>query len=304
MNYFPNNKDEINLIKFIAKYQYLNSNDAKYFFDSGAYYKKRITGLVKKNFLRRINSNLVLGEFGVEYVKICNFEYNTLNRNKQYLSRLLYLSNLAAFYNNCDNIKFTPSFAMKEKTAYTTTARRFIGKFNINNIEYLTYHISEEHNNTYVNSVIYDIQKERNYRNIIVLVNDINRIKISDFAFGTFQVLVLEDSNENRDKLKYINSIDWYNIIKEKYKKENIYLAEYSFCEYTNYKDKYISTFYFLDTKKINRIQHFLRENKNKNADIICNNDIKKLLQKHLPNCNFIGIDLEEYIDKEIIVYD
>ena len=105
-------------------------------------------------------------------------------------------------------------------------------------------------------------------------------------------------------KYKQIILIGENNVQMIEYKKENIYLAEYSFCEYTNYKDKYISTFYFLDTEKINRIQHFLRENKNKNADIICNNDIKKLLQKHLPNCNFIGIDLEEYIDKEIIVYD
>ena len=93
-------------------------------------------------------------------------------------------------------------------------------------------------------------------------------------------------------------------VCSEKYKKDKIYLSDYSFCEYTNYKNKYITTFYFLDTEKINRINYFLRENKNKNADIICTNMVQKELKKYLPNCNYIIIDLEEYIDKEKSVYD
>lgn len=304
LNYFPNGDEEINLIKFISKYQYLNVNDSKYFFSSKKYYKQRISNLVNKKMLRRIKLNLVLDELGIEYSKMFQFEYNKLNRDKKYLSRLLYLSNLGAFYNNCNTVKFIPSFDMKDKAQFTITARRFVGILDISGIEYLTYYISEEHNEKYLKSVIYDIQKERNYKNIIILVNDKNRIKINDFTFGANQVLILEDTEENREELKYLNSIDWYNVVKKIYKNDKIYLSDYNFCEYTNYKNKYISTFYFLDTEKINRIKYFLRENKNKNADIICSAKLKAELIKELPNCNYIVIDLEEYIDKEIFVYD
>ena len=94
------------------------------------------------------------------------------------------------------------------------------------------------------------------------------------------------------------------NFIKAKYKRNDIYLSEYSFCEYTDYKNRYISTFYFFDTEKINRIKSFLKENKNKNADIFCNYEIKEMLVKELPNCNYFVVDLENYIDKEKFVYE
>ena len=53
---------------------------------------------------------------------------------------------------------------------FTIKARRFIGILEINGIDYLTYHISEKHDKRYINSVIYDIQKEKKYKNIIMLI--------------------------------------------------------------------------------------------------------------------------------------
>ena len=303
MNYFPNGDEEISLIKFIAKFQYLSVNDTKYFFSTQKYYRKRITSLVQKKYLRRTKSTLVLDELGIEYCKLFNFEYTPLNRNQKYFPRLLYISNLGAYFHNSKTTQFTPSFAMKDKEMFTITARKFIGVLDINGIEYLTYHISSEHTNKYILSVIYDIQKERKYKNIIVLIDDLNRINKQDFAFGNNQVLVIEDSEENREKLKYLNSVNWSRII-EKHYRNKAYIAEYNFCDYTDYKSKYISYFYFLDTEKINRIKYFLRENKNKNADIICTLKIKKEIQKELPTAHYIIVDLEDYIDKERIVYD
>ena len=117
-------------------------------------------------------------------------------------------------------------------------------------------------------------------------------------------MLIINDTGENREKLKYIHSIDWYKIIKELfYKRCNIYLADYNFCEYTDYKNKYINTFYFFDTEKVNRINYFLKENKDKNADIICSSQIKEGLIKELPNCNYNIIDLEKYIEREPFYY-
>ena len=304
MSNFPNGNEEISLIKFISKYQYLNSKDTKYFFSTQKYYKKRISNLVSKKYLRRIKSNLILDELGIEFAELFGFEYNKLNRNKKYLPRLLYISELAAFYNKCHNVKFTPSFDMKDKEEYTITSRKYIGVLEINGMEYLTYYFTENHNDKYLRLILYDIQKEKKYKNIIILTNDVNRIKTSDFTFGMNQVLIINDTEENREKLKYIHSIDWYKIIKELfYKRCNIYLADYNFCEYTDYKNKYINTFYFFDTEKINRIKYFLKENKDKNADIVCNRQLKEMLIKELPNCNYNIIDLEQYIEREPFYY-
>lgn len=303
MNYFPNGNEEISLIKFIAKFQYLNISDSKYFFSSKKYYRNRVSNLISKRFLKKVKSNLMLDELGIEYAKLFNFEYTRRNRNKQYLSRLLQLSNLGAFYNKCELVNYTPSFAMKDKEMFTITARRFIGILEINGFDYLTYHIKNEHDNRYLMSVVYDIQKEKKYKNIIVLIDDISRIDINNFAFGMNQVLVIEDNETNREKLKYLHSINWQRIINKCYRNK-VVLAEYSFCNYTDYKNTYISYFYFFDTEKINRIKYFLRENKNKNIDIICSVELEKEIRKELPAAKYIIVDLEEYIDKERNVYD
>lgn len=165
MSNFPNGDEEISLIEFISKYQYLDVKDVKYFFSSQKYYKKRITNLVAKKYLKRTTSHhLILDRLGIEFAELLNFRYNKLNRNKKYLPRLLYISKLAAFYNKCNTVKFIPSFLMKDKEEFTITSRKFIGVLEINGIEYLTYHITKEHDNKYIRLILYDIQKEKNIK--------------------------------------------------------------------------------------------------------------------------------------------
>lgn len=304
MNFFPKTEEEKELIKFIAKFQYLSMIDSQYFFSSKMYYRNRINNLISKKFLKRVTTNLVLGEVGIEYVKLLQFEYNVRNRNAKYLPRLLYLSNLGAFCYSCrETLDFIPSFSMKDKTMLTITARRFIGVLNVNGICYLVYYISKKHNKQYLNSVIYDIQKEKKYKNIIVLFDNIEKSNISNFIFGMNQVLLLEDNKCNRERLQYLHSIDWARII-EDYYDNKVFLAKYNFCDYTDYKNKYVSTFYFLDAEKIHKIRYFLKENVNKTADIICGPELEQDLKKELPNAHFCIVNLEKYIDKERIYYE
>ena len=303
MNYFPRGNEEICLLKFIAKFQYINTNDVKYFFKSKTYYKKRISHLIEIKYLKRVKYDLVLDEVGIDYVKQNKFEYHTRNRNKKYIPRLQYISHLATIFYNSETIKYTPSFSMKDKEIFTTTARKFIGILEISGIEYLTYHITSKHDNRYILSVIYDIQKEHRYKNTIVFVDNINRININDFTFGNNQVLIIEDSDINKEKLNYLHRMDWQKVI-EKYYKNKVFLAGFNFCDYTNYENKYVITFYFLDTEKINRIKYFLRENKNKTIDLIYPRELEYYILKELPNQNYIIIDLEDYIAKELNIYD
>lgn len=303
MNYLPNGDEEISLIKFIAEYQYLNVSDAQYFFKSRSYYRKRIKNLIDKNILWKIKWNLTLGDLGIAYAKLFKFEYNAINRNEKYSERLVRLASIGAFYHDSNTIKFIPSFSVKDKNIFTMTGRRFIGIFNINGIEYMAYQITKKHDDKYISSVIYDMQKEKQYKNFIIFTNKLNRINFQDFTFGYNQVLIIEDSDENKENLKYLNSTNWHRIIEDNFK-SNVVLSEYNFCDYTNKKDKFISTFYFIDTEKINRIKYFLRENENRNAIIICSKDLEIELKKELPNVKYVILDLEQYIDKEKRYYD
>ena len=66
---FPKNKNEIELVKFIGRFQYLSVKDAEYFFND-TYYPKRIRNLIQKNIIRKYNKYLVLAENGYAYMKV------------------------------------------------------------------------------------------------------------------------------------------------------------------------------------------------------------------------------------------
>lgn len=129
MIFFPNNEEENSLLKFISQYQYLKTSDEKYLFTSNGYYRKRIKNLMDKKLIRKYKSYLILDEIGIEYVKLNNFEYHSLNTNKKYQERIFRLSNIGAFFHNSKTVKFTPSFSIKDKRIFTTTARKFIRNF-------------------------------------------------------------------------------------------------------------------------------------------------------------------------------
>ena len=141
------------------------------------------------------------------------------------------------------------------------------------------------------------------YKNILILVNDINRLNLRDFVFGFNSVIVCEDSDEELEKLKYIHQVNWPKIIQDLYK-NSVHIAEYNFCDYTNNKDKYITTFYLLDTEKINRIDIFLKSNNDKQIDIICSDKIVRFLGSELPLANYKLINMSDFIEKDIRVYD
>ena len=303
MCYYPNNAEEIALLSFIGKFQYLPVNDTKYFFSSEKYYRARITKLVQKKCLKRITLKLVLDESGIKFCKFINVKITPLQTNPKYIPRLVFISHLAVFYMNCNKIQFTPSIDMKDKECFTATGRRFVGLLEISGRKYLTYHILKNHDTRYKNNVIYDMQKEQEYNNMILFIDDINRFNYNDFSFGYPHVLIIENTDENKEKLKYLHCIDWYNVVKKFYG-EKIFLSEHNFCDYTDNKNKYISTFYFLDIEKINRIKTFLREHENKNIDIICSFELKELIKKQLPSAHFCVINLEDYIIKETNIYD
>jgi len=277
---FPTNINEINLVKFIGRYQYISNNDVQYFFDN-TYYPKRIKRLVDNNILRRYNKYLILADNGYDFLKILGQNTVPLRYHKKYADRLKYISHIAAIYNNEKYISLLPSYEIKDKTAFTESSRKYIGILKMFGTSYLTYHISDEHSTKYINSVYYDLQKETRHKNILILINDINRINLKEWAFGLNSVVICEDNDKNLQELKYLQQINWSKVIYKLYK-NSVHLSEYNFCDYTDNKNKYISTFNFIDTEKINRINTFVVNNSNKKMEIVCNENIKEVLRQRI----------------------
>lgn len=297
---FPKNENEIEMVKFIARFQYLYTNDAKYFFND-TYYPKRIRNLIQKNIIRRYNKYLVLAENGQYFMKVLGQKVMPLRYEKKYTDRLKFISHLAAIYYKDKNIEFTPSNEIKDKNVFTETSRKYIGILKIFGTSYLTYHISDKHTKKYINTVMYDLQKETKYKNILILVDDIKRIELRNFIFGFNSLIICEDNDEQLLKLKYIQQINWPKIVQTLYK--GVHISEYNFCDYTNNKDRYIATFYLIDTEKINRINVFLENNKNKQVDIICGENIIRNLGQEMPLVNYNLIKLSDFIE-DIRIYD
>lgn len=63
------------------------------------------------------------------------------------------------------------------------------------------------------------------------------------------QILIIEDNAINREKLKYLHSIRWKEVIDKCYK--GAYLSKYSFCEYTNNKDNLLISFILWILKRL-----------------------------------------------------
>lgn len=298
---FPKNENEVRMVKFIGRFQYLSMKDIEYFFND-TYYPKRIRNLIQKNIIRKYNKYLVLAENGYNFMKVIGQKTIPLRYDKKYTDRLKFISHLAAMYNKNKYIEFIPSIEIKGKNKFTETSRKYIGILKIFGTNYLTYHISKEHTTKYINSVIYDLQKETQYKNIVVLVDEIKRIELRNFIFGFNSLIVCEDTDEDLQKLKYIQQINWPKIVQTLFK--DVHISEYNFCDYTNNKDKYIATFYMLDTEKINRINVFLENNKNKQVDIICKESIIRSLGQELPLANYNIVNLSDFIDKDIRIYE
>ena len=265
---FPTNEDEINLVKFIATYQYLSIKDVQFFF-SGTYPPKRITRLVKIGILRRYKKYLVLGTLGIEFMNLLKYDTSTLIYQKKYAERIKSISHIAATFNKNKYISFTPSFKIKDKTIFTESSRKYIGIFVSRSI---------------IQTMAHDLQKETKYKNIIILVDNISRINLKQFVFGFNSVLLCEDNDVSLKQLENMNIINWPKVIQDLYN-EKIYLSEYNFCEYTDSKEKYINTFYLLDTEKINRIDIFIKNNSEKQAEVICNHDIVNTLRSDDSYC-------------------
>lgn len=294
---------ERELLEFIGKYQYVYIADLKYFF-TGTYYHKRIQKLVQAKILRRCGRCLALSTNGRRYLKEKGIFYiPRIEYRKNCVGRVKFISHLAAMYRNNQTIKFIPSTQIKDKKIYTEKSRKFVGIIEISGINYLTYHISKEHDYKYITSISYDIQKECNYKNILILIDDLRRINLLEYAFGLNTVIICKDQDKELKQLEKIHKIDWYNVLYKIFN-ANAYLSPYEYCDFIINGDIFVSVFYGIDTEKIGRINLFSQNNKGRQIQVVCNENIKEELEKLLINTKIIPVDLSKETEREVRVYE
>lgn len=297
------NDKDLEILLFVNKYKYVKISDFKYLYNNIQYYKSKVKQLIRDEYLRKMKWYLVLGRKGKIYLENLGYKCSRISYEKVYVERQKIISSFAARYYNNKNTKFIPSIDIKDKRIFTITSRRFIGILKIDREEYLIYYISNKHTDKYVQSIVYDIRKERNFKKIIVFVENIDKININDFVFGLDELLIIPPTEESLYLLQNINKIDYQYIFADLYK-EKVYLSEYNFCNYYTKTEQFISLLPFIDSEKICGIKYFLMENKCKNVDILYSKNIPLTAIGKLKSANYKTINFNKYVKKEFNIYD
>lgn len=296
------NEKDLEILLFVRKYKYVKVSDFKYLYSNKQYYQTKIKYFITNNYLRKIKWYIVLGFEGKRYLENLGYKCSRISYEKTYIERQKIISSFAARYYNNKKIRFIPSVDIKDKQIFTTTSRKYIGVLNIEGLDYLTYYITKEHTHQYIQSVIYDIRKERKFKNIVVFVEDLKMIDINKFVFGLDKLYIIPITEDNIHLLEQINRIDYQKLFSKLYK-DSVYLAEYSFCDYYSKSKIYIFPLLFIDTEKLSIIKYFLMEN-NEKVDIVHSKNISLLAIGKLKGANYKAVDFEKYIQGEFNIYD
>ena len=287
---FKLNKNDMRLLKFLAKYKIINSRDVFTFYNS-SYYQKRLQELKNCNYIRRYcRTYIKLTSAGIRYLNSLGIECATPCRNKSYIERLYFISKLGLFFEKY-NINYKLSWEMK-KNNYTEWSRRFIGEITLRNEKYLLYYAKSD--NKYIRQLQFDINKDLNYQNVLVLTDTLNIIDTkNNFIFPCKTVCLIV----SKDNLKFLKEFDKQNIKNDIERILNSKITEGDFS-LSDYKLNDVNIIYmpFLDTHKIQAINSFYNlEFTDSNINIITFSDnidkIKKMLMdKARKKCFFTEI--------------
>lgn len=294
---------DIEILVFLNKYRYVRSSDFAYLYSSKIYYKRVLKFLESNKYIRKEGWYYVIGINGIKKLKELGYKYYRRQSNKAFTERQKIISHFAARYYHNSNLTFLPSVDLKDKEVLTITARRYIGVLTINQKKYLTYYISSRHTQRYIQSLIYDIRKERIHKEFIVFVEDIGKINMNDFVFGKDKIYIIPQTEENIHIIENINKINYPELFKKVYK-DKVYLSGHTFCEYYINQEHFVYTLPLIDTEQLSTIKYFLLENKNKQVDILYSKNIPLLKIGKIEGANYIPVDYGKYIKEEFNCYE
>ena len=254
-------KEDLEVLKFLSKYKMLKVEDATLIYHTKRYYRDRVNKLIDKGYVKRYKSYIILDKNGRKALGEVGQGYIKNIKNEAYMERLKAIASIATLSID-SNIKFEPSWLIKEKDIFTETARRYIGKIIIDNREYLAYYVSRKKEDVYIKQLLFDINKSFNYENIIIFVEDLSIIcpKYSNFSFGKQNTIVIVNDNTNKRLINNYSNINWHEVLEIMYNKE-LLISDWDKAAYLLDENKYIIEMIFINTEKIEKLKWYYKEN-------------------------------------------
>ena len=290
-------KEDITVINYLARYKIMLVEDTRYIYHSKWYYRKKIKRLIEDGYIKKYKFYYIeLDKKGRKMIGLTGKDYIKNKSNESYMERLKQISKIGTITIN-SNIRFIPSWNMKEKDIYTDTARKYLGKMITNQNTYLIYAISDKKDKKYIHQLFYDINKILDHKQIIIFVDSIEKLE-DEYQYMSFKkehTYIIINSKENRDVISKYKYIDFYELVKKIMGEEKqILFSDWELADYVFEKNLYILNMLFLDVEKINEIRWFYHENKNtkKTIKILTLKENEETIKKLIPeNSEVVGIN-------------
>ena len=287
---------DVELICFLGRYKQIEAVACKKIYKSKDYYRKRLKILEKERYIKRenryyikvdIEGRRLLNDFGYDNYNLC--------RNKNYQDRIKDIAKIAMLSFE-DDIKFTPSWELKESKVYTNFGRKYIGELEIERNKYIVYYIANRNNSLYVKQTLTDVDKMLFNDKVIVFLEDFNRINKRNmyFMISHKSIQIINPTEENLELIQILKDIDIYDIVKEIYKGKEILLSNWNNADYMIEDEKYIVSMPFINTEKLYRLKIFFNSNerKDRKIDIITLKENKEKINEILEHkVNIVELD-------------
>lgn len=281
-------KQDVEVIEYLSKYRIMSIANTREIYNTNWYYRKRINKLIEEGYIKRYKYYYIeLDRKGRKLLNNSGKEYIKNKANSSFMERLTQISDIGTLTIN-SNVKFIPSWNMKEKEVYTDTARKFQGCIIFNSNKYIVYYISRKKEKTFIHQVIYDIKKIIDFDNIIIFIDTFKNIEtdINYFKFGKKHTYIILNSKENKEIIKHYNNIEIYELIKNIYgESSEVLVSDWKLADFLIDNFYYVCNMIFIDTERLGEIKWFFEENEKikRKIDVITLEENKEIIKKLVP---------------------
>lgn len=292
-------KKDVELLIFLARYKIMYAASAEKVYQSKWYYLKRLKVLENAGYIKRYKRFYIkLDKNGAKLIKELGYENNKICRKKEYQLRVKDIAQIAIISIN-SNIRFMPSWQIKDNKIFTETARKFVGELEGKEGRYIVYYISRNKEYVYIKQVVNDIQKAIEYKKVMVFVEDYEKVvkkKYQYFITGKESTKIIKFSKENLDKIVLLETIDLYDVLLKIYRNRGIMLSDWKNADYVTNMEEYIVLMPFIDVERLHRLNVFFkscRENEKIVNIITLKENISKINEILIKQTTIIEIDKE-----------
>ena len=295
-------EDDEKVIKFLSKYKIMLVDDTKFIYRSEWYHRTRIKRLIDEGYLKKYKFYYIeLDRKGRMHAGLTGKDYIKNKANDVYMDRLKQISKIGTMTID-SNVKFKPSWEMKEKEGYTDTARKYLGELGLGVYRYLVYSIPKKKDIRYIHQLIFDINKVFEYDRIFIFVDSLEKIE-EDYQHWNFRkehTYIIVNSRENRELLKQFDFIDYYELVKQQHGEERqVLFSDWDLADYYLGDNTYFLNMLFLDIERLNQLKWFYQENTetNKKIEILTLKENEEIIKRLAPvNSTIIGIDRNYFL--------